>query len=69
MGELELSLERARIARQVNQLEHSRMLIERNARQLGLLLNPDGSLTNPGVQSGRTKSGSRRWLGKLGFGQ
>jgi hypothetical protein len=69
MGELELSLERARIARQVNQLEHSRMLIERNARQLGLLLNPDGSLTNPGVQACRTKSSSRRWLGKLGFGQ
>ena len=69
MGELELSLERARIARQVNQLEHSRMLIERNARQLGLLLNPDGSLTNPGVQPCRTKSSSRRWLGKLGFGQ
>ncbi len=69
MGELELSLERARIARQVNQLEHSRILMERNARQLGLLLNPDGSLTNPGVQPGRTKSSSRRWLGKLGFGQ
>ena len=69
MGELELSLERARIARQVNQLEHSRMLIERNARQLGLQLNPDGSLNNPAVQPGRTKSSSRRWLGKLGFGQ
>ena len=69
MGELELSLERARIARQVNQLEHSRMLIERNARQLGLQLNADGSLANPSSQPGRTKSSSRRWLGKLGFGQ
>lgn len=69
LGELELSLERARIARQVNQLEHSRMLIERNARQLGLLLNPDGSLTTPSAKPGRTRSSSRRWLGKLGFGQ
>jgi len=68
MGELELSLERARIARQVNQLEHSRMTIERNARQLGMELNPDGTLSIPTARPGRGSSG-RRWLGKLGFGQ
>jgi len=67
MGELELSLERARIARQVNQLEHSRMTIERNARQLGIELNPDGTLSIPAARPGG--SSGRRWLGKLGFGQ
>lgn len=68
MGELELSLERARVARQVNQLEHTRQILEHNARQLGLTLNPDGSIAvnkNPVVRN----SSSRRWLGKLGFGQ
>jgi hypothetical protein len=68
MGELELSLERARIARQVNQLEHSRQTIEFNARQLGLSLNADGTLSGSTSQPGRGSS-SRRWLGKLGFGQ
>ena len=68
MGELELSLERARIARQVNQLEHSRQTIEYNARQIGLQLNPDGTIAPPSSQPGRGTS-SRRWLGKLGFGQ
>ena len=68
MGELELSLERARIARQVNQLAHSRQLLERNARQLGMIVNADGSIVHGPNQAGRG-SGSRRWLGKLGFGQ
>jgi hypothetical protein len=68
MGELELSLERARIARQVNQLTHSRQLLERNARQLGMIVNADGTIVHGPNQAGRG-SGSRRWLGKLGFGQ
>jgi hypothetical protein len=68
MGELELSLERARIARQVNQLAHSRQLLERNARQMGMIVNADGSIVHGPNQAGRG-SGSRRWLGKLGFGQ
>lgn len=68
MGELELSLERARIARQVNQLTHSRQLLERNARQMGMIVNADGSIVHGPNQAGRG-SGSRRWLGKLGFGQ
>jgi hypothetical protein len=69
MGELELSMERARIARQVNQLEHSRLIIQRNAQQMGWELNPDGTVSPPAKQHGRTNSSSRRWLGKLGFGQ
>jgi hypothetical protein len=69
LGELELSLERARIARQVNELEHSKQLLLRNARQLGWDLNPDGTVSPPATKSGRTGSSSRRWLGKLGFGQ
>ncbi|MFO0999309.1 MAG: hypothetical protein U0936_03155 [Planctomycetaceae bacterium] len=68
MGELELSLERARIARQVNQLAHSRQLLERNARQMGMIVNADGTIVHGPNQVGRG-SGSRRWLGKLGFGQ
>ncbi len=68
MGELELALERARIARQVNQLQHSKQVLEHNARQLGLNINPDGTVSAPASQPGKGSS-SRRWLGKLGFGQ
>lgn len=67
MGELETALERARIARQLNQIQHSRQIIEHNARQLGMTLNPDGTISSNGGPQ-RT-SNSRRWLGKLGFGQ
>ena len=68
IGELELSLERARLARHVNQLDDSRRLIEHHARQLGLTLTDDGTLSNP-QKSAVRGSGSRRWLSKLGFGQ
>ena len=68
IGELELSLERARLSRQLSQLDHSRQLIEHNARQLGLTLAADGTLSNPQKQAIRG-SESRRWLSKLGFGQ
>jgi len=68
IGELELSLERARLSRQVNQLDTSRQLIEHNARQIGLTLEEDGTLSNPLKLTLRT-AGSRRWLSKLGFGQ
>jgi hypothetical protein len=68
MSELELSLERARIARQVNQLEHSRQILEHNARQLGMQLNADGAIINNQASIHRSSS-NRRWLGKLGFGQ
>ncbi|MBC7964800.1 MAG: hypothetical protein H7Z17_02650 [Fuerstia sp.] len=68
IGELELSLERARLSRQVSQLNDSRHVIEHNARQMGLTLAADGTLSNPHKQTTRS-SGSRRWLSKLGFGQ
>ncbi|MCA9060863.1 MAG: hypothetical protein KDA85_20265, partial [Planctomycetaceae bacterium] len=66
VGELEMSLERARLARQVVQMEETRSRLEASARQLGIEMNADGSLgenTNPAAR----QSSSRRWLGKLGF--
>lgn len=67
LGELELSLERARVGRQAAQNEITRHQLERGARQLGWTLNPDGTLTTNGTVTTRT-SQPRRWLGKLGFG-
>jgi hypothetical protein len=70
MGELELAMERARISRQLSQMEHARQVLDRNARQLGWELNPDGTISPPVKQQGRTAgSGSRRWLRHLGLGQ
>lgn len=68
IGELELSLERARLSRQVSKLEESRQLLEHHARQLGLTLTDDGTVSNPKKSANRGTS-SRRWLSKLGFGQ
>ena len=68
IGELELSLERARLSRQVSKLEQSRLLLEHHARQLGLTLTGDGTVSNPQRPANRGSS-SRRWLSKLGFGQ
>ena len=67
IGELELSLERARLSRQVNQLAHTRQLLEHNARQIGLTIEEDGTVLNPQNLTLRN-GGSRRWLSKLGFG-
>ncbi|MDA1231913.1 MAG: hypothetical protein O2856_14165 [Planctomycetota bacterium] len=68
IGELELSLERARLSRQLSQLNHSRQLIDHHARQLGLTLTDDGTVSIP-PKSANRGTGSRRWLNKLGFGQ
>ena len=68
IGELELSLERARLSRQVSKLEESRQLLDHHARQLGLTLTNDGSVSNP-KKSANGGTSSRRWLSKLGFGQ
>lgn len=68
IGELELSLERARLSRQLSQLNHSRQLIDHHARQLGLTLTDDGAVSIP-PKSANSGTGSRRWLNKLGFGQ
>ena len=68
IGELELSLERARLSRQLNKLDESRQLLEHHARQLGLTLSDDGHVSTPKKSANRGSS-SRRWLSKLGFGQ
>jgi hypothetical protein len=66
LSELELAFERARLSRERKQLEQSRFLLENHARQLGLTLNPDGTISRSDDSSGRPAG--RRWLGKLGFG-
>ena len=68
LGELELSLERARLSRQASQLDYARAQVEHNARQLGYTINPDGTLSSDATAMPRTSS-SRRWLGKLGFSE
>ncbi|MEZ6058854.1 MAG: hypothetical protein R3C19_00670 [Planctomycetaceae bacterium] len=68
LGELELSLERARVARQVAQLQATRELLESNARKLGLTIGANGAIegcvTDDEVQTRK----KRRWLSALGFG-
>ncbi|MEZ6121547.1 MAG: hypothetical protein R3C49_00070 [Planctomycetaceae bacterium] len=68
-GELELSLERARIARQAARLEDTRVRLEARARAMGLSLDDEGNLNaaEP-TQPERQGSRSRRWLGVMGFG-
>jgi hypothetical protein len=66
LSEVELAFERARLSRERKQLEQSRFLLEHQARQMGLTLNPDGSLARSEAGAGRQNG--RRWLGKLGFG-
>ncbi|MEY3459497.1 MAG: hypothetical protein RL215_2654, partial [Planctomycetota bacterium] len=66
LSEVELAFERARLSRERKQLEQSRFLLEHQARQMGLTLNPDGSLVRTETVGGRQNG--RRWLGKLGFG-
>lgn len=68
LGELELSLERARVARQAAQLDRSRQQIERSAVQLGWTLNEDGTLSQNTSAAGKSNP-PRRWLGKLGFSE
>lgn len=67
LGELELAFERARLSREKNNLQQSRLLIDVLAKQLGFAVNTDGTLVRQAESQSR--SGSRRWLGKLGFGQ
>jgi hypothetical protein len=66
LSELELAFERARLSRERKHLEQSRFLLENQARQLGLTVNPDGTLSRTEEPGGRPSG--RRWLGKLGFG-
>ena len=67
VGELELSLERARIGRQITSLEETRETLQTAARSFGLQLNEDGSLEGE-VRVPKKGSRGRRWLGAMGFG-
>lgn len=68
LTELELSLERARMARQKTSLEETRCTVENNARQLGYTINSDGTLETPEDSDAGRQSGSR-WMRVLGFGR
>ena len=68
LGELELSLERARVSRQLSHLEETRRKLELNARVMGLTLNADGQIEGRADAEKQTGSKGRRWLGVMGFG-
>ncbi len=67
LGELELSLERAQLARRKSRLESAQERLAASARVLGLTLTDDGvvegevSIANKGTRG-------RQWLGAMGFG-
>lgn len=69
IGELELSLERARVGRQLARLEESREKLEKNAKQLGMTVSDDGLLEGEidPKKAAKARSG-RRWLAAMGFG-
>lgn len=69
LGELELSLERARISRQLSQLEATREILESNARHMGLEIGADGKIEGSSASSRKLGSKGRRWLGALGFSE
>lgn len=66
LGELELSLERARVARQMARLETTQEKLQATARSLGLTLHDDGTLEGD-VEAVAQGTKGRRWLGVLGF--
>ena len=66
LGEVEMSLERARMARLVSTLEATRERLEHAARQFGMRLLEDGTLEGEFKVPEKTSRG-RRWLGALGF--
>ena len=67
LGELELSLERARLGRQVSTLETTKHKLSATARQMGLSLQDDGTIEGE-VPSKQKGTRGRRWLGAMGFG-
>jgi hypothetical protein len=68
LTELELSLERARLGRQMSQLEESQAAIRSTARQLGCNVLEDGTLEGTVPTSDGSGTG-RRWMRVLGFGR
>lgn len=67
-GELELSLERARLSRRRTDLDQLAERIEGRARTLGVTINEDGTIDDVKAADRGTGSKSRRWLGAMGFG-
>lgn len=67
-GELELSLERAKLSRRRTELEQLEARIDGRARTLGVTINDEGSLEDVPVADRGTGTKSRRWLGAMGFG-
>lgn len=67
-GELELSLERAKLSRRRTELDQLEARIEGRARTLGVTINENGSLEDATAVDRGTGSKSRRWLGAMGFG-
>ncbi len=68
LGELELSLERARVSRQLSHLEETRRKLESNARIMGFTISPDGQIGGRADAVAESGTKGRRWLGVLGFG-
>lgn len=67
-GELELSLERARLSRRRTNLDQLAERIEGRARTLGVTIKDDGTIEDATTADRGTGSKSRRWLGAMGFG-
>lgn len=68
LTELELSLERARMARQKISLEETAHRLENMARQMGFVIRDDGNIEGVPDQQDPSTSG-RRWTKVLGFGR
>ena len=68
LGELELSLDRARVSRQMCQLEETQERLDARARLLGMTLNEDGTVAESSGGVKKSRSENRHWLSKLGFG-
>ena len=67
-GELELSLERAKLSRRHTELDQLEARIAGRARTLGVTITDNGDLAEAAVTERGTGTKSRRWLGAMGFG-
>lgn len=66
ISELELSLDRARVSRQISQLEETKQRLDARAKTLGVTIADDGQLEHAPTTE-KEGSQNRRWLGALGF--
>ncbi|APZ91973.1 hypothetical protein Fuma_01574 [Fuerstiella marisgermanici] len=67
LGELELSLERAQLARKKSALQTAHEKLAASARVIGLTLNDDGNVVGE-VNVAAKGTRGRQWLGAMGFG-